>query len=233
MLSKISKIGLAIILSLPYIALAEMRLVSVTGSATIEVPADIVRIGFSVENRDIADTNKAKDRIDELSNRVLGTVYKLGIKEEDITTDGFYLEQDPEYEEECIKSYIPMVGRTFELTLRDLTKYNSIINALVESGISEIDSSRVDVSNRSEIENKAMAQAIKDAKSQAAFLAESLDAKLGAVHKIGHRRTNSSTYLEEVMVASLRSTSNKYEHLNFSPAPIEVNASIYVEFEIK
>ena len=233
MLPQLTKLIVATILIFPSIALAEKRLVSVTGSATIEVPADIVRIGFSVESRDIADPNEAKGRVDKTANGVLAAVYELGVAKEDITTDGFYLEQNTDYEDECDNSNMPLVGRAFELTLRDLTKYNSVINALVESGISEIDSSRIDVSNRSEIENRAMAQAIRDAKSQAAFLAESLDAKLGAVHKIGHRRTNSSTYLEEVMVSGLRRSSSKYEHLNFSPAPIEVNAGIYVEFEIK
>lgn len=231
--SRISRAALTIILFLPYIALAEKRLVSITGKAVIEVPADIVRIGFSVESRDIADTKKSKSRVDQVSNGVLAAMYDLGLGEEDITTDGFYLEHSSDYEEECDSSRNPLVGRSFELTLRDLTKYNLVINALVKSGISEINSSTIEVSNRAEIENKAMAKAIENAKSQAALLVEKLDAQLGPVHKIGHRRTNSSPYLEEVIVSGLRRSSNKYEHINFSPAPIKVNASIYIEFEIK
>ncbi len=212
---------------------AEPRIVSVTGHASLEVPADQVLIRFSVINYKIIDINKAKAHVDDTANKIIGELYSLGIKETDITTDGFQLEHEPSYENDCKTEAIPAVGRSFELTLRDLDKYNSAINALVNSGVTDIRSSTTELSDKGALENRAMALAIADAKAQATFLADNLGAKIGKPHKIGHRRANSTNYLEEVLVSGLRRSTNKYEHLHFKPAPIEISAQIYVEFELQ
>lgn len=212
---------------------AEPRIVSVTGQASIEVPADQVLIRFSVINYKIVDINKAKAHVDDIANKVIGELYNLGIKEADITTDGFQLEHDPDYEDDCKSETIPAVGRSFELTLRDLSKYNSVINALVDSGVTDIGSSTTDLSDPKALESKAMKLAIEDARTQATFLAENLGVKLGKPHTIGHRKTASSRYIEEVVVYGVRNSRAKNEYLNFKPAPIEISAQIYVEFELQ
>lgn len=80
---------------------------------------------------------------------------------------------------------------------------------------------------------KVLGAAAKDARKKAEYLAAQLDAKLARVHRIGDQRLSDHFgQIEEAMVSSARveKSSAPYE---FQLGTVDVNANIYVEFELE
>lgn len=226
-------IWIASILLLSASALAEMRTIAVTGKGYYEVKPDVIQIGFDVINTEARSLEEAKLTVDEATKKVIAALIKMGIEKDSITTNGFQLEQEPDYEEDCKISYIPAIGRSFEFKLKNIEKYNDVITALVNYGATNIDRPMGELLDYEKHERQALKLAIDNAKQEAKYLVENLGGKIGKVHSIGQKKVHNKYYFEEVVVTGIRASAGKYEHLHFNPRPVEVNAEIYVEFEIE
>ena len=213
-------------------ALSESKVIAVKGKGHLEIKPDFILIDFDVINTKAMSVKEANSIVDDATRNVLTALEELGIAKDAVTTYGFQLEQEPEYEEDCKASYIPAIGRNFSLKLREIDKYDKVIKALVESGASNIERPVGGLVDEEAHERAALNQAIENAKSEAKFLADSLGVKLGGISSIGERIVQSNSDVEEVIVTGLRSSIGKYEHLYFNPQPVDIEARIHIEFKI-
>lgn len=214
-------------------AYSDPRIIAIEGKGSFEYPAELIRIDFSVYNQSDRDVKKAKDKVERASTSIVKALVQLGINEKDIVSPSFTVDLDEQYDDDCPKGYVPVVGRDMEVLLRDIKLYRKVIDALVENGATTIGRVESEVSDIKKYEQKAMLAAIADAKEQAKLLVEGLGGKLGKVHSIGEKRLRNSSYIEEVVVAGLRSSIREEIPYNFAPEPVEISANLYVEFEIE
>lgn len=233
-----NKILIAIaVFSVSLFCSAEPRIIAVKGTGSFEYPAEMLRFRFAVHNTSEHSVEDAKDKVDRISSAIIRALIELGIDEQDVHSPEFNIFVDEDFDEDdCPLAYLPEVSRDIEVVLRDIKLYSRVIDALVKNDVTELKGVSSEVQDYDKYERQAMLAAIADAKQQAEFLVTNLGGKLGKVHTIGDRRSFGTTRLEELIVTGIRasdpggSLDNFYE---FQPAPVEVSASILVEFKIE
>ncbi len=225
---------IGIVLLLVSISGFSQNVVSVTGKSEISVKPDIVSMSFNIYNTKVMDLPSAKKELDRRTSKVIEALLLVGIDEKDITSEGFELDQYSDDENGCKNQYVYEVGRSFDLILRNLDQYNNVINILISGGVSNIAYAEAKLNESKKYEKQALKLAIEDAKNQASFLVEEFGGKLGSIKNIGHRKTSTRYDDEEVIVVSgIRSSLKKNADVYFTPAPVEISAEIYAEFEIE
>lgn len=231
------RIAALIVLSLVSIlSIAEERIIAVEGSGMVEAVPDLIRISYNVYNIQKTDASKAKSIVDEISSLSVQSLIEIGVSEKDITSSSLNIETAEEYDD---IGNVAIVGhgvrRDIDIVIRDVSLYGDVIQALVDSQVSEIDSVKPDVSNYEELKREALASAAKSARSNAEFLAQQFGAKLDKVHQIGKQNIRRQFSLEEIIVtAQKRSDSNiKRTPFEFRPGNVKVSSEVYVEFQLK
>ena len=231
------KIALLIILSIfSSLSIAEKRIIAVEGSGMVEAVPDLIRINYNVFSLHKSDASKAKEKVDEISARSVQVLKNLGVSENDITSSSLNIETAEDYDDNGNAAIIGhVVRRDIDVVIRDISLYGDVIQALVDSQVSEIDSVEPDVSNYEELKREALASAAKSARANAEFLARQFDAKLDKVHQIGKQNIRRQYSLEEVIVtASKRDALNiKSTPYEFKPGNVKVSSEVYVEFQLK
>ena len=231
------KIALLIILSIfSSLSIAEKRIIAVEGSGMVEAVPDLIRINYNVFSLHKSDASKAKEKVDEISARSVQVLKNLGVSENDITSSSLNIETAEDYDDNGNAAIIGhVVRRDIDVVIRDISLYGDVIQALVDSQVSEIDSVKPDVSNYEELKREALASAAKSARANAEFLARQFDAKLDKVHQIGKQNIRRQYSLEEVIVtASKRDALNiKSTPYEFKPGNVKVSSEVYVEFQLK
>ncbi|HEY3487194.1 MAG TPA: SIMPL domain-containing protein, partial [Gammaproteobacteria bacterium] len=108
-----------------------------------------------------------------------------GIKEEDIIASD--IQASPQYDwtqnGQVYKG--EHVSRTVSVTLRKVELYSKLVHTLVKAGITRIDHIELDFSNREQLQNKALENAIANIKEKARVIAAAFGAKVGKVYRIG------------------------------------------------
>lgn len=231
------KIALLIILSIfSSLSIAEKRIIVVEGSAMVEAVPDLIRISYNVFSLHKSNASKAKEKVDKISSMSVQVLKKLGISEKDITSSSLNIETAEDYDDNGNASIIGhVVQRDIDVVIRDISLYGDVIQALVDSQVSEIDSVKPDVSNYEELKREALASAAISARTNAEFLARQFDARLDKVHQIGKQNIRRQYSLEEVVVtASKRDALNiKSTPYEFKPGNVKVSSDVYVEFQLK
>ncbi len=232
-----NRIATLIILSLlSAIAISGERIIAVEGSGVVEAEPDLIRVSYNVFNLDANDPSKAKAKVDEISSLSVQSLITLGVAEQDITSSSLKVETAEDYDDNGYPSIVGhAVRRDIDIVIRDVSLYGDVIQALVDSQVSDIDSVKPDVSNYEELKREALASAAQSAKFNAEFLAKQFGAKLDKVHQIGKQNIRRHYSLEEVVVtAQKRSSSNtKNTPYEFRPGNVKVSSEVYVEFQLK
>ncbi len=175
---------MALLLSLTLPAFAEQksdsRTISVTGDAEIKVVPDRVVIMVGVEKVDSV-MNVAKRQNEKLVKDAIAAAMKDGVLEKDITTE--YFDVAPKYDNhEVFIGY--QVRRRLSITLKDITKYETLMSDLLDTGIINIQSVQFQTSELRKYRDQARANAIKAAVEKAQALTAELGLKVGKAHSI-------------------------------------------------
>lgn len=200
--------------------------INVNGEGKVKVAPDQVCISATVETKG----NNAKDvkkQNDEKMDAVLKFIKKMNIPAADFRTKQVAL--NPQYDYEKKKTSYNAV-QTVEVILKDLSKYDELMEGLVQQGINRIDKVSFETSKLAQIETQARKLAIKDAKLKAEDYVSVLGQKVGKAYTISD---NTQVYHPQPMYAmkSMAMDSNA-ESTNETLAigEIEVTANVSVSF---
>ncbi|TDO73441.1 hypothetical protein EV143_10531 [Flavobacterium chryseum] len=200
--------------------------INVNGEGKVKVAPDQVCISATVETKG----NNAKDvkkQNDEKMDAVLKFIKKMNIPAADFRTKQVAL--NPQYDYEKKKTSYNAV-QTVEVILKDLSKYDELMEGLVQQGINRIDKVSFETSKLAQIETQARKLAIKDAKLKAEDYVSVLGQKVGKAYTISD---NTQVYHPQPMYAmkSMSMDSNA-ESTNETLAigEIEVTANVSVSF---
>lgn len=183
-------LGLAAALTLPSIAQTDPpaqepsdreRTVTVGGSATVRSAPDeaVVVLGVRTD-ADTAEAAMAENA--ERMGAVIRALLDQGLREEDLATS--YLSLYPRYSD----SGMSVVGYTAEnqvtVTVGDLDRVGRLIDRAVEAGANLTSGITFRLSGENEAADRALAEAVADARGKAELLAAAAGASLGEVISI-------------------------------------------------
>ncbi|PIF30324.1 hypothetical protein CLU81_0742 [Flavobacterium sp. 9] len=200
--------------------------INVNGEGKVKVAPDQVCISATVETKG----NNAKDvkkQNDEKMDAVLKFIKKMNVPTADFKTKQVAL--NPQYDYEKKKTSYNAT-QTVEIVLKDLSKYDELMEGLVQQGINRIDRVSFETSKLVQLETEARKLAIKDAKSKAEDYVSVLGQKVGKAYTISD---NTQVYHPQPMYASMKSMaadSAGASNETLAIGEIEVTANVSVSF---
>ena len=172
--------------------------INVSGEGKIKVIPDEATIAVTVETKG----NIAKDvkkQNDEKIEAVLKFIKKMNLAPADYKTQRVALNPQYDYEK---KKHNYNATQTIEILLRDLSKYDELMDGLVDSGINRIDNVTFQSSKLAQYESEARKLAMKDAKMKAEDYVSVLGQKVGKAMTISD---NSNSYQPQPVYARMKS----------------------------
>ncbi|MFA5838683.1 MAG: SIMPL domain-containing protein [Candidatus Paceibacterota bacterium] len=161
--------------------------ISVEGKGEVFQMPDIATFSFTVSQRS-QTVKEAQETVTKKMNNVLGALKKMDIEEKDITTSGYNLYPEYEYQQitcfayPCPESKKILLGYTvshnISLKVRDLDKVGSVLNELGGLGATDISGVSFSIDKEDKLKEKARGLAIENAKEKAEDLADKLGVKL-------------------------------------------------------
>lgn len=204
----------------------QVPLINVNGEGKVKVAPDQVCISASVETKG----NNAKDvkkQNDEKMDAVLKFIKKMNIPTADFKTKQGAL--NPQYDYEKKKTSYNAV-QTVEIIVKDLSKYDELMEGLVQQGVNRIDRVSFESSKLAQYQSEARKLAMKDAKVKAEEYVSVLGQKVGKAFTISD---NSQIYTPRPMYAAMKSmemdaagASNE----TLAIGEIEITANVSVSF---
>ena len=200
--------------------------INVNGEGKVKVAPDQVCISATVETKG----NNAKDvkkQNDEKIDAVLKFIKKMNIPTADFKTKQVAL--NPQYDYEKKKTSYNAT-QTVEIVVKDLSKYDELMEGLVQQGINRIDRVSFETSKLAQIETEARKLAIKDAKLKAEDYVSVLGQKVGKAYTISD---NTQVYRPQPMYAAMKSVamdSAGASNETLAIGEIEVVANVSVSF---
>ena len=207
-----------------------MPMINVAGEGKIKVTPDQVNISVSVESKGVkaADVKKENDiKIDE----VIRFIKKMKVDVKDFQTQRVTLNDQYDYQK---KKHNYVATQTIVILLKDLSKYDELMEGIVDAGINNI--SNVDFkSSKLEIyKSDARKLAMKDAKAKADdYIAVLAGQKVGKAFTISD---NTQTYYPQPVYGMAMMKSADMEvapRETLAVGEIEVIANVSVSFVLE
>lgn len=165
----------------------QLPMINVTGEGKIKVIPDQALISISLETKGINAVDVKKEN-DAKMDAVMKYIKKANIAKEDFETQRVSL--NPNYDYEKKKNYY-LATQSVQILLRDLSKYDVLIDGLVGLGINRIDNVEFKSSKFDVLQTDARKLAIKNAKAKAEDFVSVLGQKVGKAYIISD---NSQSY---------------------------------------
>ena len=171
--------------------------INVNGEGKVKVIPDQATVAVTVETKG----NNAKDvkkENDVKIDAVLKFIKKMNLAPADYKTQRVSLNPQYDYEK---KKHSYNATQTIEILLRDLSKYDELMEGLVNEGINRIDNVTFQSSKLAQYQSEARKLAMKDAKLKAEDYVSVLGQKVGRAMTISD---NSQTYYPQPMYAAMK-----------------------------
>ena len=149
--------------------------INVAGEGKIKVTPDYAVISIGVENTG-ADAAEVKKKNDATVDAVIKYLKSLKLAPADYQTKQVYLSKSYDYTK---KKNTFVASQQISVTLRDLSKYDTLMMGLVDTGINNIQGVEFKSTKLAQYESEARKAAVVDAKAKAQDYAAALGQKVG------------------------------------------------------
>ena len=199
--------------------------ISVSGEGKVKVVPDQASITVTVETKG----NNAKDvkkQNDQKIEAVLKFIKKMNLAPADYKTQRVSLNPQYDYEK---KKHSYNATQTIEIVLKDLSKYDELMEGLVDEGINRIDTVVFESSKLAQYQSEARKLAMKEAKLKAEDYVSALGQKVGRAMIISD---NSQNYSPQPMYAAMKMEMSDTSDSRQTMAVGEINitANVMVSF---
>ncbi|MEM9620165.1 MAG: SIMPL domain-containing protein [Pseudomonadota bacterium] len=235
----ITLLGLWLVSSL---AVADPSVIRVKGEATTEVPPDFVQVD-AIVYAEFPTVAEAKQAVDKNAREVIKALKRFKIEQQDLAFSGIAVQRRVEYERGNNEKTVGIAAnRTMTIKLRELARYELLMEALTRAGVTEIRSPRTGVDDPIILKTRALKAATQNARKKAEEIAAGLGVQAGAPYEIGEEQLPSQIPFQQrmagradaEMMRSFGAASVKdFEPLFFVPENITVSATVWVSFKIE
>jgi uncharacterized protein len=158
------------------------RVVRVMGTADVKVVPDRAVIDLGVEKQN-PGAAAAKQAADAASRKIIAALRANGVDAKDIQTT--YLSLQPQsYVRKGVRISYFVATQTLTVTVRDLPRLDSLLEALIKAGGNRIDSIRYETSDLRKYRDQARDLAMKAAHEKADAMARALGQQIGKAQMI-------------------------------------------------
>ena len=203
--------------------------INVSGEGKIKVVPDQVTISATVETKG-TNAKDVKKQNDQQMEAVLKLIKNMNLPAADYKTKRVSLNPQYDYEK---KKHTYNAVQTIEILLRDLSKYDELMEGLVDQGINRIDNVTFQSSKLSQYQADTRKQAIKDAKMKAEDYVSVLGQKVGAALTI---TDNTQVYYPQpvyAMKSSAMEADSASPRQTMATGEIEITANVSVSFKLE
>ncbi|MBF02468.1 MAG: hypothetical protein CMP76_04145 [Flavobacterium sp.] len=202
--------------------------VTVSGEGKVKVTPDEAVITVGVEYTG-TDAKEVKKKNDETVDLVLKTIKSKGIPASDFQTQQVSLYKNYDYQ---TKKNNYVASQTIKIHLKDLSKYESVMMDLVNSGINQIQGVEFKSSKMKQYETEARKKAVMDAKMKAEDYVSVLNQKIGKAISISD--TTAPSY-PQPMYRNVMAKGLEMDAANETLAigEIEINANVTISFVLE
>ena len=201
--------------------------VSVTGEGIVTVVPDKVTINVQVENKG-KNPKMIKQENDRIINTVLDFIKSMDVNDSDVKTQYIKLNKNYDYP---TKTHSYIANQSISIQLKDLSKYEALMNGLFESGINRIDGVYFSSSKEIELQSLARIKAMQNAKNKAEEYAAVLNQSIGKAIIISEFVGNSFPGpLNRKVEMAMSSDNSGGNSQTISLGEIEIKAKVNVSF---
>ena len=200
--------------------------INVSGEGKVKVIPDEATIAVTVETKG-TNAKEVKKQNDVKIEAVLKFIKKMNLAPSDFKTQRVALNPQYDYEK---KKHSYNATQTIEILLKDLSKYDELMEGLVDAGINRIDNVTFESSKMVQYESEARKLAMKDAKIKAEDYVSVLGQKVGRAMTISD---NSQTSYPRPMYASMKtmeSSDMSAPRETLAVGEINITANVTVSF---
>lgn len=206
------------------------RLISVSGTSEISVPADEAILRLAVETRD-KDLRIAKSQNDKRAKKVIALVRATGVDEKDIQTSE--LSMGAQYSEEKVPRMLGYeVSQTIVITLKNLSKYDKLMTGLLEAGITRVHGVDFSVADPRRFRDEARSKAVRAAKEKAVAVASDLGQTIGKPWEISEQN-EVGTFFSAANSMGVIGGVPESQSPTIAPGSVTFKASVRVSFQLE
>ncbi|ABR47298.1 protein of unknown function DUF541 [Alkaliphilus metalliredigens QYMF] len=202
----------------------------VNGSGIVKVKPDIAYINLGV-NTSNTDAKQAQTENTRLMDGIMKSLNKAGIPEDDIKTVGYNIYPQHRYDQTKNESIVTgyEVTNMVEVTIKNIDKVGEIIDLATESGANNINSVRFAVDDTNPHYQKALQQALQDAKQKATALAQPINVQINKPHRITEMSRHDGVIYKNYETADMARTESAM-NTPISAGDLEISAQLQVEY---
>ena len=207
------------------------RTLTVSGNGTIYLTPDIAYIYIGV-NTDDPDIAQAVSKNNAQAQTLAEALKNAGVATSDIQTSNFSVYSDQKTTDPntgLANGYNYTVDNTVYVTVRDLSKLGSLLNAAVSAGANTINSITFDVADKTSAQTQARQKAMDNASALAGELAQTAKVTLGDIQSITYTDNTFSPYYG--MGGGGASAPNA--SVPIQPGQTQISVSVSITYAIK
>ncbi len=157
---------------------------SVVGEGKVDVVPDTATIDAGISVTNGATPTDVQKNIDEVNNKIIAALQKLGIQKKDITTSNYSISPNFEFvaNQNRIAGYNGNVN--ISIKVKNVQMVSQVIQEVTKAGANQVQGARFSVDNPEKDRERARNIAIQNAKTQAQKLAKTLGIRLGKITNI-------------------------------------------------
>lgn len=207
----------------------QIPMINVSGEGKVKVAPDQASISISIETKG----TKAEDvklENDKKMDAILKFIKNSNIAKEDFQTQRISLNPNYDYDK---KKYNYVATQSVQILLKDLSKYDTLMEGLVNEGINRIDNVEFKSSKMEQLQSETRKLAIKDAKAKAEDFVSVLGQKVGKAILISD---NSQSYHPQPRVYAMKASMAMDESATketLAIGEIEITSNVNVNFVLE
>ncbi len=204
----------------------QISLINVSGEGKVKVTPDQAAITVSIETKGTKAAD-VKEENDKKMDAILKFIKKATIAKEDFQTLRVSLNPNYDYEK---KKHNYVATQSLQILLKDLSKYDELMEGLVNEGINRIDNVEFKSSKITQHQSDARKLAVKEAKAKAEDFVSVLGQKVGKAILISD---NSQTYNPQPRMYAMKAMAMdgvEAPRETLAVGEIEITANVSVSF---
>ena len=203
--------------------------ISVTGEGIVTVVPDQVVVSVRVEHKG-KSALEVKERNDNAIDAVLKFCKKLKIDKKDINTTRINLNKNYDYQK---KTYNYVANQSLSIHLKNLNKYEELIQGVLNSGINRIDGVTFKSSQMKTHEREARIRAVKNAKEKAVLYAGVLNQEIGKALSISENTFKTQPYEQKLFRSANLESDTQNTSQTIAIGELKVKVQLQLIFELK
>lgn len=207
----------------------QVPMINVSGEGKVKVAPDQASISISIETKG-TKADDVKRENDKKMDAILKFIKNSNIAKEDYQTQRVSLNPNYDYAK---KKYNYVATQTLQILLKDLSKYDALMEGLVDEGINRIDNVEFKSSKMKQLQSDARKLAVKDAKEKAEDFVSVLGQKVGKALLISD---NTQSYVPQPRMYTMKASMAMDESApreTLAIGEIEITANVSVNFVLE